>query len=152
MGSALDQFLEEGPRRLLARQTAQGVVGIDSLEVCVHRLEAVQRMPQKTPVENDCVRQNRFGVANMMARYRLHGRMISDEFRQVGIIQHRDIIGSMDGRKPSPKLSFKNGRNCTAPILEYMVVNDYEPRRRNRYPDIHSPSLFIERSQGKKVS
>jgi len=68
----------------------------------------------------------------MMARYRLDRFIAGEKVSQAGLIQNRDIVGSMDCRKRSPKLTFENGRNGAAAIFEDVVVNDQEPRGRNR--------------------
>jgi hypothetical protein len=38
----------------------------------------------------------------------------------------------MNGGKSISKLTFQDGRDCAAAILEDMVVNDQESRRKNR--------------------
>jgi hypothetical protein len=45
--------------------------------------------------------------------------------------------------KSVPKLTFENGRDRAAAILEDMVVNDQEARWRNREPEIHLHSFTI---------
>ena len=97
-------------------------------------------MPQKAAVENNRVRHNRLGIAKMMAGDRLQGRMLQNKISETRIIQDRRIAGSMHRREAILKFTFQNGRDGAAAILEYVVVNDQESRRRNRQPDIHAHS------------
>lgn len=81
-------------------------------------------MPQKTAVENNRVGQNRFGIAQVVARDRPYRRMTGDEVGQANVIHNRNIIGSVNCRKIIPKLAFENRRDGAATILEDVVVKD----------------------------
>ena len=58
----------------------------------------------------------------------------------------------MDRGKTLRKLTFEDGRDGAASILEDMVVKDQESRRRYRQPEIHTKSSMFERSRLKIVS
>jgi hypothetical protein len=138
MRSALNQLLEEDPRRFprAKRHRASSASIRWKYEYTDCRRSNGCR---KSTSRNDCWAELAWGSeydTDIACRMR-DPRRISPS----GVIQHRDIVGSMDGRKRVRNpVQVWTQRCCLH--FEYMVMNNYEPRRKNRYPDIHSPSLF----------
>jgi hypothetical protein len=81
-------------------------------------------MPQKTAIENNRVGQNRLGITQMMAGNRLDRFMARNKIGQADEIHDRNVVGPMNRRETIAKLTFEDGSDGAATILEDVVVND----------------------------
>jgi len=114
----LECLAEEIPWRLAAGAAAQRVAGIDTPEICINRYQTIQRMAEKTAIEDDRAGHRGPWIAQVMAGDGRNAEVRAQECRQIVAVQNRIVVRAVQGRKSVAELTLENGFDGTATVFK----------------------------------
>lgn len=120
---AIDQLPDKLCRIAALRELAQRVDRSCFPQIRINRVHSLQRMSQKTAIENHNVGHFRLGITQMMARYGTNLGVLPQEIRQIAGVHGRIRRGPVERGELTGKLPFQYGFQRTAAIFEDVVMH-----------------------------